>query len=462
MSSSSHEFRSLRLALLLSAAVLTTSCATTVTESQRLDRRPPNIVLIIGDDHGYADFGFMGSDVIKTPHLDALAANGTLFPVGYTTASVCPPALRSILTGLYPDEWPPRLRRHGKKRPKHDIEYLSTLPRILSKHGYATFQGGKHWEGSFRQAGFSHGMTETPDPSTFTGQAGGRGLELVRSTVKPAFDFIDRHVDQPFFLWFAPQLPHTPHDAPEQFRAPYRAAGLHRTSVAYYANITRFDQGVGDLMAHLDAKGLLDDTLVVYAADNGWQHEVPPAGARPNPRGGGKGKASLHEMGFRTPIVFNWPGVVPAGVVNPALISTVDLYPTLLDYAQLPPPTDRSGIDLLPIIQAGEGSVRSEIVGTMTYLRADTGKPSDASTKLRRGGRFLRNERWHYLWYDTGQVELYDIVSDPAEHQNLSTSEPEVARNLRRTLQTELILRADPIHNRLQRSGASSNEQPAP
>ena len=135
----------------------------------------PNIILVIGDDHGYGDFGFMGSAVASTPHLDSLAAGGTTFRVGYTTASVCPAALRSLLTGLYPDEWPPRLRppeRVPERRPGIEIERLHTLPRRLRDHGYKSFQAGKYWEGTFAQGGFTHGMTAVVKPRSFSGVSG--------------------------------------------------------------------------------------------------------------------------------------------------------------------------------------------------------------------------------------------------------------------------------------------------
>ena len=119
------------------------------------DRAPtpplrPNIILVIGDDHGWPYFGFMGDPVVETPHLDALASVSTWFPNGFVTASTCAPSLRTLLTGLHPIQWSAhrqRLRRAGVTVAER-IRQFETLPRLLARNGYASFQGGKYWDGA--------------------------------------------------------------------------------------------------------------------------------------------------------------------------------------------------------------------------------------------------------------------------------------------------------------------------
>ncbi|UCE87458.1 MAG: sulfatase-like hydrolase/transferase, partial [Deltaproteobacteria bacterium] len=145
--------RRLRLAL---AAFLLVAC------SPGPERPGPNLVLIIGDDHGYRDFGFMGSEIVQTPTLDRLAREGTVFRNAQVTASVCAPSLRTLLTGLYPYQWNLRMEQlatRGYPRPAGArIEAFETLPARLADVGYVSFQAGKFHEPSHAVAGFTHGM----------------------------------------------------------------------------------------------------------------------------------------------------------------------------------------------------------------------------------------------------------------------------------------------------------------
>lgn len=378
---------------------------------------PPNIVLIIGDDHGYSDFGFMGSEVAQTPHLDRLAAGGLVFPIGYSTASVCRPSLRSLLTGLHPlefDQYEQRRIQQGvPPSPKTPLQELfHTLPALLGERGYASFQSGKYQEGSFENAGFTHGMTRS------AGKAGRKqGIRIARETMDPVFDFIDAHLEQPFLLWFAPQLPHLPHDPPRRLRDRYKNQGLPWFAPGYYASVTWFDESVGRLIGHLDKRGLRERTLIVYLADNGWQ--APGEGVDYDfVLGGAEGKLSLHELGFRTPVIFNQPGRIEPRRAESTLISTVDLFPTLLAFAGARAPANREGRDLLPVVVDGAPGPREALIGTAATLRTDAeGRPA--------GGAFLRDPRWHYLWYNDGREALYDLAQDPHERRDVADLHPE-------------------------------------
>ncbi len=400
---------------------------------------PPNLVLIIGDDQGFRDQGFMGSKRIETPNLDRLAHEGVVFPVGYSTASLCRPALNALLTGLDPVQWQGRLvarEREGRARPRWtEVQDFQTLPRLLAARGYKSFQAGKHWEGTYETAGFDEGMTAVKEsPNDLSG---GAGLALVRETVEPVIDFIDRHLDSPFFLWFAPMLPHAPHDAPERFQDIYRDAGLPPRVARYYASISQFDAGVGTLLDHLAKRDLLDHTLVVYLADNGFQ-----AGGSYHPSnrrwGGAAGKNSLYELGFRTPIVFHAPGRIPAGQLRPALVSILDVFPTLLEYAGVEPLSDRPGRGLRSLLEGRDDRGRSVLAGRMDRVRADTptGRWIEPNRKgMTDGGRFARDPRWHYLWYIDREEELYDLDADPDEQENVADAHPEVVKRLRREIE---------------------------
>jgi len=412
----------------------------------------PNIILIIGDDHGWPYFGFMGDEIVKTPNLDALAEEGVVFPYGYTTSSTCRPSLRSLLTGLHPLQWRAKrlaLRAKGSGGKGYDrIQDFVTLPRRLAERGYASFQGGKYWEGSYQAGGFSDGMKQATDAAALRkwgriqSRAGADSLELGRTTMQPLWDFLDTHRDAPFFVWFAPKLPHTPHDPPAKYLELYQGEDLSGSARNYYANITRFDDKVGELVTHLEKLGLRDKTLLVYLADNGWEQD-PGVTNRVKQLGGPKGKSSMYELGFRTPIIFSWPGRLPGGRRPVDLVSGVDLFTTLLDFAGLEPPPDRTGISLRPSMIGGGTSPRKTVIGSMSSLRppqhveAATPKTEEDLVRYERA-YFFRNESWHYIWYadsekfgDRNAEELYRIDEDPREERNVVSEHPELAKRFR-------------------------------
>lgn len=314
---------------------------------------PPNIVMIISDDHAWTDYSFQQHPHIRTPHIDRLAAESLTFRRGYVPSSLCCPSLASIITGLYPHQHkvtsndPPSSGAQGRGRlnspeftagrevmNKH-LEAVPTLPRLLAAHGYRSLQTGKWWQGRFSRGGFTHGMTQ--------GQRhGDEGLDIGRKTMQPIYDFIDKAqaVNQPFFVWYAPLMPHDPHTPPERLLNKYQDVAPSEHVAKYWAMIEWFDETVGGLLAHLDEKKLAEDTIVVYVADNGWIQNVD------GPRYAPKSKQSQYDGGLRTPIMLRWPGrVVPR--MSDELALSIDLAPTLLTAVGEEPTPQMQGINLL-------------------------------------------------------------------------------------------------------------------
>lgn len=388
----------------------------------------PNIILVIGDDHGYRDFGFLGSDKAITPRLDALAAGATVFTHGYSTASSCQPSLRTLLTGLQPLQFAARTAdapRTGRARGEQEsIRRIATLPRILGAHGYSSFQSGKHWEGTYADAGFDEGMLKVD-----TTEGWKQSVRIGRAGLDPVFDFIDRHRDGPFFVWFAPQLPHIPHDPPPEFVRPYLAGGLPADVATYFGAVSWFDAGLGQLIDHLDRIGIRDQTLVVYAADNGWE-ELTMTGPEPLVKqvasmGGPSGKMSLYDPGFRTPVIFDWPGRIPPDRVINTLISLADVFPTLLSFAGIEAVPNRDGRDLRSVIEGSELLEPKPQIGNVEVVRSDTRSGEHVSNRrLAPGGYFYRDDTWHYIEYSTRPAELYRVVDDPDETHDLALQEP--------------------------------------
>jgi arylsulfatase A-like enzyme len=430
----------------------------------------PNIILIIGDDHGWPYFGFMQDPIVATPHLDALARGGTLFPFAFVTSSSCRQSLLTLLTGLHPVQWNARLRvlrshRIRRRRYQEIVDFVA-LPRLLGEAGYRSFQGGKFWEGPYRNAGFDEGTKDATDlgprateHAGMQAGAGGTGLALGRTTMQPLWDFLEQSDDRPFFVWFAPKLPHTPHDAAQNYLQPYVGRGLSPEAVKYYANITRFDDRVGELVAYLERAGLREKTLLVYLSDNGWQQ-----GAKDRPfveaLGGAMGKGSMYELGVRTPLIFNWPDRIPSAQIRDELVSSVDLFPTLLSFAGIPAPPNRSRHDLQPLLTSGtlpSEPRRVVIASSNRELRPPPGTERKPHPELLRKemAYSLRTHHWRYIWYfdsgtfpDRSTDELFRIDTDPYETTNVAAQYPDRVSNFRRDILTWIDTATEPYQFR--------------
>jgi arylsulfatase A-like enzyme len=167
--------------------------------------------------------------------------------------------------------------------------------------------------------------------------------------------------------------------------------------------------------------------LIVYISDNGFR-QGPHDTFEPDTLD--KAKDSMSELGFRTPLIFNWPGHLPAGVVRPDLVSSLDLFPTLLDFAGVPIPGDRPGIDLRPALEQGTAVPRTEIIGSVQRVR-----PVSVDGTPRRTVRqayFVRSPKWHYAWYpEQGTEQLFDVQSDPREQRDLARARPRETAELK-------------------------------
>ena len=417
------------------------------------EERPPNIVLLIGDDHGAPYFGFMGDETVVTPNMDMIANAGLTFTVGHATANHCRPSLRTLMTGLHPVQYKQRENAIIEQRRADDAGYASlaeteksmwehveraavmqtfdTLPTLLRERGYVSWQGGKWWKNSYRNGGFDEGMTEGWDMSLFGTDdffhemMGAEGNELGRTTMKPVFEFISRNRSKPFFVWYGPMLPHTPLDAGYKHRKYYDdQPQLSESARMYYGNITWWDDGVGQLLDHVQTEGLLDDTLFIYINDNGWEQEptveykVPGATYENNlefSNGGGKGKLGLYDQSFRTPVIFYWRGRIQGLIDTDSLVSMEDVVPTVLDVAGALVPEGLPGYSLKPLLEGREMEERDAIVGYAHQRRS-----AEDMMGERAEGYYVRTRRWHFMWYrDTGEMALYDITVDPKSENNV-------------------------------------------
>lgn len=414
----------------------------------------PNIVMIISDDQTWTDYGFMGHPDIQTPNLDRLAARSATFRRGYVPVALCRPSLATMVTGLYPhqhgitgnDPWrdaaiPGGVYAELREKLISKIDKCKTVPALLAEQGYLSHQSGKWWEGNYSRGGFTHGMTRGfPEKG---GRHGDDGLRIGRDGMKPVFDFIDSSVTQkkPFFVWYAPFLPHTPHNPPERILQKYQKEGRDTSLAKYYAMCDWFDETCGQLIDHIDAAGVSDNTMIVYVTDNGWIQRTPdttvPAGWKTSfaPRS----KQSPYEGGTRTPIMVCWPGHVPPGERS-EIVSSIDLVPTMLNAAGANVPQILPGIDLLPIVKGEKELNRDYLFGeSFAHDVADIDNPQETLLY-----RWVIAGKWKLLLTYDGKVnrykpvhlrsekrpQLFDLLADPHETMNLAGENPAVVARL--------------------------------
>ena len=410
------------------------------------ESQPPNIVLILSDDQSYTDYSFMGHPAIETPNLDQLASESVVFRRGYVPTALCRPALMTLATGLYSHQnkttgnnpaRPAANAQHAKDQNKHINELLishidetGALPQWLAKRGYDSHQSGKWWEGSYQRGGFTDGMTKGfPNPG---GRHGDAGLKIGRDGMQPVLNFIDRSVadKKPFFVWYAPFMPHTPHTPPDRILKKYIAKGVQERIAKYYAMCEWFDETCGTLVNHIDESGIGNNTLIIYVTDNGWiQTEAGSYAPR--------SKRSPYEGGTRTPIMFRWPGTIPAAD-RPELCSSIDIVPTILAAAGADAPHQFSGLDLLPQLKSGKEIDRKTLFGeSFAHDIADIEKPQ-ASLLYR---WIIRGDHKLLLTYDgapgkmkyppqDAEPKLFNLNSDPDEKDNLAFQNPALVKEL--------------------------------
>jgi len=409
---------------------------------------PPNIVFILSDDQAWTDYGFMGHPDIKTPHLDKLAGRSLLFERGYVASPLCRPSLATLVTGVYPFE-------HGvtgndvngnNNRAVLDAPVRATFHKqpsfikLLTDNGYLAHQSGKWWEGPWEGGGFTHGMTRGK-------RHGDLGLKIGRNGIKEITDFVDHATKEkkPFLLWYAPFLPHKPHNPPKRLLNKYSTDNRAPDVAKYNAMCEWFDETCGALLGYLDKKQLTDNTMVIYICDNGWVARSVNE-KDPNQKAWKgyalRSKGSPYENGIRTPIMVSWPGhVTPEHKAN--LAHAIDIFPTIAAAAGLKAPKNLTGINLL---DNNALTQRKEVFGVCNSIHnMSPGKPDDTlqylwcvekewKLLLRYDGSDTTNYKNTHQW-DTPPARLYNLKNDPHEKNDLTALHPEIVKRLRKKIE---------------------------
>lgn len=481
--------------LVLLVAFLLSSCGS--QEKDIAQNSLPNILFIYADDLGYGDLGVYNSkSKVQTPNLDQLAENGVRFTEAYCPVSVCSPSRYALMTGEYPwRSW----KKTGVMRnyePSMIDEDILTLPQMLTNAGYQTAGFGKWHLGTtfpttdgevpvgygkfydehnganidFNQPlsdgptdrGFQHWLgfscasecwlfednqiMGAIDHDLYTIEAASGKDDIKKVTLQEFLPFITEESinylqavkkeasDKPFFLYYSPYVPHIPLAVADEF--------IGKTEAGPYGDyVFELDYYIGELIQELDRLGLKENTLIIFASDNGSQFiathagqegeapsnspsdvktEINPDAHQPNYPYRGT-KWSVYEGGVRTPLIASWEGNFPKGHVSDQLIAMNDILPTLaaLVGESLPEGAARDGHNLLPIFYG-------DIV--------DFEKRESVVLKGSGDAYALRQGKWKvvglgdYPFASPG--ELYNLAEDPGETKNLYTDNPEIADKL--------------------------------
>lgn len=453
----------MRFLTLIAAMLVFVSLTERVVAAER-----PNVVLLLVDDLGWADIGCYGSDLHETPHIDALARRGMKFTDGYAAAAICTPTRAAIMAGKYParlqmtiwHEWAAQGPQQGRKLlPPESVPNLptteTTLAEVLQGAGYLTAHVGKWHLGTAAYYPEVHGFdinigaTFWGAPATFyhpfrgpwsDGEiryipglgAGKPGDYLTDRLTDAAVKIIEEAGDQPFFLNMAYHTVHTPIEGKPELVERYKKKlrpGMKHRNPSYAAMVQSLDESVGRILATLEEQGIAERTVVIFTSDNGGVVNKTRSGIPTTNIPLRSGKGSLYEGGIRVPWIVHWPGVTTPGSVSPELISSQDLYPTILEIAGC---DDRSlwnetvdGTNLVPLFK----KTATELERDTLYWHYPHYYPTTTPASA------IRQGDWKLVEYFEGmRAELYDLKNDLGEQQDLAANMPGKVNSLRKQL----------------------------
>jgi arylsulfatase A-like enzyme len=419
--------------------------------------RRPNVVFILADDLGYGDLGCYGQKNIKTPRLDRMAAEGMRFTQYYAGSTVCAPSRCVLMTGLHTGHCYIRGNRRDNLRPQ-DL----TVAEVFKQAGYATGHVGK-WglghEGStglptrqgfdefFGYLGQNHAhnyyptflwrnenrvrlANEVPKESKDGAGVATRRVEYSADLIADeAIRFVERNRERPFFLYYAPTIPHANNEAGKAgMEVPdlgeYRNRDWPAGVKAHAAMITRMDSQIGRLFDRLKELGLDENTVVFFSSDNGPHRESgydPDANDSNGPLRGIK--RSMHDGGIRVPLVVRWPARIKPGSVSEFVGYFADFLPTAAELSGVQPPVNTDGVSIVPTLTGDGGKQKQH-----AYLYWEFYE--------QRGGRAVRMGPWKGVrptWH--APLALYDMTRDIGEDHNIAAQHPDIVAKIESIMQ---------------------------
>lgn len=421
------------------------------TPAECLADQPPNIILILADDHGYGDVSLYQRSECQTPHLENLAQEGLLFTHMRSNCTVCSPSRAAILTGCYPDRVgvPGVIRTNPEDSWGHFAPFLPTLPEQLKKKNYHTAAIGKWHLGltspnlpNERGFDFFHGFlgdmmdsytthlrhqqnymrhnTQPIDPS-------GHATEIFADWT---IDYLENRAKiptQPFFLYLAFNAPHFPIEPPAEWlqKVKQRDPTLSDARARNVALVEHLDHHIGRITDKLNQMQLSDNTIVIFTSDNGGS--LPHAQNNDPWR---DGKQSHYDGGLKIPFVLRWPKVISKATRSDYQGLNFDIYPTLLELAGIEIPSDIDAVSLVPLLRGESMPAPREL-----YFVRREGGPKYAGKAY----EALIYDGWKLMQNDPfSPWELYDLKNDPQEKNNLAENQRQKMQDLSRRIQKHI------------------------
>ncbi len=470
---------SLRTRFVFLASVCLTFAAPAVKAAPKL----PNIVIIMTDDQGYADVGVFGAKGFTTPNLDRMAHEGRRFTDFHSSQPVCSASRAGLLTGCYPN----RIGINGALGPASKIGISDdemTLAQLVKQKGYAAAIYGKWhlgdrpqflptrhgfdeyfgipysndmWpnhpeakQGTFPPLPIYENETPTRVGLTHTDQE-----QLTTWYAEHAVSFIERHKDQPFFLYVVPNMPHVPLHVSDKFRG--------KSERGLYGDvIEEIDWAVGEILTALKKNGLDDNTLVMFTSDNGpWLSYGNHAGSAEPLR---EGKGTSFDGGHREPFIARWPGKIPADTVCPDCLMAIDIFPTVANLIGAELPKHKiDGLDIWPFFAGNPGATNPHEayyfyydVNALQAVRSGDWKLFFPHISRTMQGQTPGKDGLpgKYKPLPVGH-ELYNLSDDIGETKDVAVDNPEVVKRLEALAEKA---RADMGDSLTHRTGTGSRE----
>lgn len=417
------------------------------------------MILIVADDLGYGDLGIYGQQAILTPNLDRMAAEGLRFTDHYAGSTVCAPSRSSLMTGLHTGHTPIRGNKEVRPMGQHPIaDEVVTVAEVLKTAGYATGLIGKWGLGApgssgipnrqgfdyfFGYLGQRHAHNYYPEflfrneervplnnklPEPVRADGAGEALEKNEYShdliAAEALAFVERHREQPFFLYLALTIPHANNEAGKRgMEAPelgvYAGKDWPDPQKGHAAMISRMDADVGRLLAKISELGLDERTVVFFTSDNGPHREGGNDPDFNDSNGPLRGiKRDLYEGGIRVPLIARWPGRIAAGRTTDHVSAFWDFMPTLADIAGADNPPALDGVSMAPTLFSQDGQQEHE----QLYWEFHEGNSSKQAARL---------GKWKGVRLDPqGPLELYDLAADIGETADVAADHPAVVADI--------------------------------
>ncbi|MDN5202295.1 sulfatase [Fulvivirgaceae bacterium BMA10] len=481
----------INILLILLIALMTFSCG-------EKEEQKPNIIVFLVDDMGWQDTSvpFWTSrtpfnDRYKTPGMERLASQGMKFTQAYATP-VCSPTRVSLITGMNAarhrvTNWTLRFNASNDRRhdsldfpawnvnglsPESNIErtvYATPLPQLLKEAGYFTIHSGKAHFGAISTPGenpstlgfdiniaghaagapqsyygtknFGNlpGNENSPWPVPGLEKYHGQDIFLTEALTLEANLAIDSalNTDKPFFLYMAHYAVHTPIQQDDRFFEKYLQQGLDTIEARYASMVEGMDKSLGDIMDHIEKRGVSDNTIILFMSDNGGLSAGARGGERHThnkPLSSGKGSA--HEGGIREPMLVKWPGTVTPGSINDQYLIIEDFFPTILEMAEIQNYNTVQTVDgqsFVPFLKDATATAGERpLIWHFPNQWGLTGPGIGTLSAIRKGD-------WKLIYYHaTGSFELFNITDDIGETTNLVDQEPEKVRELAKVLSDHL------------------------